>query len=943
MPNDAAALLKRYNKTAKVIDDSDSDDQVVTIKKSKSVSKKHMRKRKHSESDDDQDLPQASSVKETTGYEELDIIEKEEEDDIRERDALDQRIRLRNNLSQKKVMSFRDAKEREEAQKRLNVLSGTAKDQREIVKKMREESRKKYLPKRKEDKLYETRRYIEETEKYFNEEELTERERNELEYKKTVLKFADQFEDAGKIVKQKRYHLPDASKKIIDEPEEEERRMGDARRWEEEQLHSAMFKLGAKDRKADELDILLEDLKVDFTEAVTMSGENEEKKPVLSALEKKKLSLAETRKTLPVYSFRDEFLEAVADNQVLIVVAETGSGKTTQLPQYLYEAGYCKDGKRIGCTQPRRVAAMSVATRVAEEVGTKLGHEVGYTIRFEDCTSEKTRIKYMTDGMLLRELLNEPDLGTYSVMMIDEAHERTLHTDILFGLVKDIAKFRPDLKLLISSATLDADKFSQFFDDANIFKIPGRRFPVDIFYTKAPEADPLKAAETTVLQIHLTQGLPGDILVFLTGQEEIESMEEALNERIKHLGKRIKQLIVVPVYANLPSELQQKIFEPTPSDARKVVLATNIAETSVTIDGISYVIDPGFVKQNSYDSRSGVEHLQIVTVSKAAANQRAGRAGRTGPGKCFRLYTPHAYKNELDDQPIPEIQRTNLANVILMLLTLGIDDVVHFDYLDPPPNETVAAALEHLFALGALNHKGILTKLGRRMAEFPCDPAMSKMIVMAEKYGCTSEIISIASMLSVNAAIFYRPKNQIIHADTARKGFWSPAGDHITLLHVYERWKEANYSVQWCVDNFVQYRTLKRARDIRDQLEALLEKVEIALTSNDDPTPIRKAIASGFFYNIAALDKTGAYKTVRNRHTVQIHPHSSLFEDRPRWVIYHQLMATTKEYMREVIEVESSWINEVAPHYYKTFHLDEMAKKKMPKSMGKSKNDLERD
>lgn len=392
-------------------------------------------------------------------------------------------------------------------------------------------------------------------------------------------------------------------------------------------------------------------------------------------------------------------------------------------------------------------------------------------------------------------------------------------------------------------------------------------------------------------------------------------------------------------------------------------MATNIAETSVTIDGIAYVIDPGFVKQNSYDSRTGVEHLQIVTVSKAAANQRAGRAGRTGPGKCFRLFTPYAFKNELEDQPIPEIQRTNLSNVILMLLTLGIDDVVHFDYLDPPPNETVASALEHLFALGALNHKGILTKTGRRMAEFPCDPAMSKMIVMAEKFNCTSEIITIAAMLSVNAAVYYRPKNQAIHADTARKSFWQPAGDHLTLLKVYESWKEANHSAQWCNDNFIQYRTMKRARDVRDQLESLLEKVEIPVvrniqnlffyhyvnllimnsfqTSNDDPMAIRKAIASGYFYNVATLDKSGGYKTVRNRHTVQIHPHSCLYENRPRWVIYHQLMSTTREYMRDIIEVEAGWINEIAPHYYKTFNLDEVAKKKMPKVVGKSKNQLE--
>lgn len=287
---------------------------------------------------------------------------------------------------------------------------------------------------------------------------------------------------------------------------------------------------------------------------------------------------------LPVYPYRNELLKAIAEHQVLIIVAETGAGKTTQIPQYLFEAGYTEVGK-IGCTQPRRVAAMSVAARVAKEMNVKLGNEVGYSIRFEDCTSDKTVIKYLTDGMLLREFLGEPDLSSYSVMIIDEAHERTLHTDVLFGLVKDIARFRPDLKLLISSATLDAEKFSDYFDSAPIFKIPGRRYPVDIFYTKAPEADYVDAAIVTCLQIHVKQA-PGDILVFFTGQEEIEAAEELLKERTKGLGSKIGELLVCPIYGNLPTELQSKIFEPTPPGARKIVLATNIAETSLTVDGI---------------------------------------------------------------------------------------------------------------------------------------------------------------------------------------------------------------------------------------------------------------------------------------------------------------------------------------------------------------------
>ena len=479
---------------------------------------------------------------------------------------------------------------------------------------------------------------------------------------------------------------------------------------------------------------------------------------------------------------------------MLIIEGETGSGKTTQIPQFLHEAGMTAGGLKIGCTQPRRVAAMSVAARVADEMGVKLGSQVGYSIRFEDCTSERTVIKYMTDGMLLREFLGEPDLSSYKVMIIDEAHERTLHTDILFGLIKDIARFRPDLKLLISSATLDAEKFSEFFDNAPIFRIPGRRFPVNIYYTKAPEADYIDACVVTVLQIHVTQPL-GDILVFLTGQEEIETAQEILIERSRKFGSKIAELLIVPIYANLPSDLQAKVFEKTPPGARKVVLATNIAETSLTIDNIIFVIDPGFSKQNSYNARTGMESLIVVPVSKASANQRAGRAGRVAAGKCFRLYTAWAYQHELEENPVPEIQRVNLGNVVLMLKSLGINDLIHFDFLDPPPHETLVLALEQLYALGALNHMGELTKLGRRMAEIPADPMMCKMLLASEKYKCSSEILSIAAMMSNNASIFYRPKDKIIHADTARKNFFLPGGDHMTMLNVYNQVSSRWFSV----------------------------------------------------------------------------------------------------------------------------------------------------
>jgi pre-mRNA-splicing factor ATP-dependent RNA helicase DHX16 len=542
----------------------------------------------------------------------------------------------------------------------------------------------------------------------------------------------------------------------------------------------------------------------------------------------------------------------------------------------------------------------------------------------------------MTDGMLLREFLSEPDLNEYSCIMVDEAHERTLHTDILFGLVKDIANFRPDLKLLISSATLDAEKFSTFFDDAPIFKIPGRRYPVDIMYTKAPESDYLDAVVVTVLQIHLTQPA-GDILVFLTGQDEIETCEQNLGERVRKLGSKVAELLVLPIYANLPSDMQAKIFEPTPPGARKVVLGTNIAETSLTIDGIIYVIDPGFCKQKTYNPRSGMESLIVTPCSQASANQRSGRAGRVAAGKCFRLYTAWAFQNELEENTVPEIQRTNLGNVVLLLKSLGINDLIHFDFMDPPPAETLMRALEQLYALGALNDRSELTKLGRRMAEFPVDPMLSKMLVSSEKYGVVEEILSITAMMQIGGALFYRPKDRAVHADNARTAFNRPFGDHLTLLHIWNEWKDTDFSQQWCFENFIQHRSLNRARDVREQLANLMDRVEIEMSSDaQNDVAIRKAVTAGYFYHTARMGKGGSYKTVKQQQAVAIHPTSSLFEKTPRWLVYFELVFTTKEYMRQVVEIESKWLLEVAPHYYKAKEIEDTTTMKMPKVAGKA-------
>ncbi|XP_048472944.1 pre-mRNA-splicing factor ATP-dependent RNA helicase DHX16 isoform X2 [Rhincodon typus] len=881
--------------------------------------------------------------------------EKEEKDrlkDLEERDAFAERIKQRDKDRTRNILERSDKKAYEEAQKRLKMGE---EDRRAMIPELRKKSRRDYLGKREQEKLEDLEAEILDDEYLFSSTELSTREKQQLEYKKKVRDLAREYKAAGDQEKQEqsnRYYMPEESrsKKVPDryeEPKADDKHAprDEQRRWEEEHMDAALLKFGARDARERNQQkeyefVLEEDEMIDFVTAVTMQGTvTKDEKAEMSEAQKQKMTLQEVRKSLPVFPYRQDLLAAIAEHQILIIEGETGSGKTTQIPQYLYEEGYTAGGMKIGCTQPRRVAAMSVAARVAQEIGVKLGNEVGYSIRFEDCTSERTVLKYMTDGMLLREFLTEPDLAGYSVVIIDEAHERTLHTDILFGLIKDISRFRPDLKVLIASATLDTEKFSTFFDDAPIFRIPGRRFPVDIYYTKAPEADYLEACVVSVLQIHVTQA-PGDILVFLTGQEEIETTCEMLQDRCRRLGSKIAELLVLPIYANLPSDMQAKIFEPTPAGARKVVVATNIAETSLTIDGIIYVIDPGFCKQKSYNARTGMESLIVTPCSKASANQRAGRAGRVAAGKCFRLYTAWAFKHEMEETSVPEIQRTNLGNVVLLLKSLGINDLIHFDFMDPPPHETLVLALEQLYALGALNHLGELTKLGRRMAELPVDPMLSKMILASERYQCSEEILTIAAMLSVNNAIFYRPKDKVVHADNARMNFFLPGGDHLVLLNVYTQWVESGYSTQWCYENFIQFRSMRRARDVRDQLEGLMERIEIEMKSSaGDNVLIRKAITAGFFYHTARLTRTG-YKTVKHQQVVYVHPNSCLFEEQPRWLIYHELVFTTKEFMRQVIEIDSNWLLEVAPHYYKSKELQDAASKKMPKKVGKTREEL---
>ncbi|PTB68486.1 P-loop containing nucleoside triphosphate hydrolase protein [Trichoderma citrinoviride] len=828
-------------------------------------------------------------------------------------------------------------------------------------KESRMRSRQEYLKKREAERLALLRRQVaEETEELRSGVRLSEREKAEFAKNRELLRLAeerlriddhqdgyvmpeDYITEKGKLDQKKKEEA--LYKRHVERDEYgQEKFVTEHDEWEREQTTKAKAQIAGRERENENYDYVLDDAQyIQWSldsrmpgERKTLTKEQQFLEAQIEAAEKKALSIQETRKSLPIYQYREQFLQALEQYQILVIVGETGSGKTTQLPQYLHEAGYTKNGMKVGCTQPRRVAAMSVAARVADEVGVKLGHEVGYSIRFEDCSSEKTILKYMTDGMLLREFMTEPDLAGYSAIMIDEAHERTVHTDILLALVKDLARERKDLKLLISSATMNAEKFAQYFDDAPIFNIPGRRYPVDIYYTPAPEANYLAAAITTVFQIHTTQG-KGDILIFLTGQDEIEAAEMEIAETAKKLGNRIKELVICPIYANLPSELQAKIFEPTPEGARKVVLATNIAETSLTIDGIVYVIDPGYVKENVYNPATGMSNLVVVPCSRASANQRSGRAGRVGPGKCFRLYTKFAYMNEMEESPLPEIQRTNLNGVVLQLKSLGINELLDFEFMDPPPTETLIGALNQLFALQALNHKGELTKIGRQMAEFPTDPMLAKAVLAADKEGCVEEVLSIVSMLGEASALFFRPKDKKIHADSARNRFTvKEGGDHITLLNIWNQWVDSGFSPIWAKENFLQQRSLTRARDVRDQLAKLCERVEVAPSTcgANNLRPIKRAITAGFFPNAARLQKSGdSYRTFKNNTTVWIHPSSVLMSVDPpeKTVIYYELVQTTKEYMRSVMPIEAAWLSELAPHFHKKKDIEELEDRKMPK------------
>ena len=663
-------------------------------------------------------------------------------------------------------------------------------------------------------------------------------------------------------------------------------------------------------------------------------------------------------------------LVQLREHETVILVGETGSGKSTQLPQLLLDAGLAggegacgprhRSAAAVAVTQPRRVAAMTVARRVAAERGTPLGGEVGYAIRFADVTSPATRIKYLTDGMLLRECLLDPLLARYGAVVLDEAHERTVQTDVLFGLVKAAQARRrkggsgggaggceapssaptsnghagkgaqlhlPPLRVVVMSATLDAAKFAAYFGAARVVHVRGRQHPVALLYAAAPEASYVDAARCAVLQVHADEA-PGDVLVFLTGRDEIEAAARLLADAgpAGAAGPPgAERLHVLPLHASLPADAQARVFKQAPPGHRKVVLATNVAETSVTLAGVRYVVDCGLVKARAFSAATSSDTLAVVPVSQAQARQRAGRAGREAPGKAFRLYTEDTYR-ALPPVALPEIARVNLAGVVLQLKAMGVDDVLGFDFMDPPPRGALVRAVELLYALGALGPDGTLTRTGHAMARLPVDPKHARVLLAAGDSGCADDALGVVAMAAADN-VFVDARTQRDVAAARRARFASPDGDHATLLRVFRAYMALDPSERagWCAEFFVSPRALRQAADVYAQLRDHLVALRVpVLSAGDDTVPLRRALVAGLFIHAAVRGVGGVYSVAASGAAVAVHPSSVLASavarsrPPPTCIVFDELLRTTRAYARTVSAVDPSWLPELAPTFFAT-------------------------
>ena len=618
---------------------------------------------------------------------------------------------------------------------------------------------------------------------------------------------------------------------------------------------------------------------------------------------------------LPVVQARADIAAALQAHQVIVVAGETGSGKTTQLPKICLDLGRGRH-QRIGHTQPRRLAARSVAQRIAEETGTALGGLVGYQVRFHDQVSDATALKMMTDGILLSELQRDRSLSQYDTLIIDEAHERSLNIDFILGYLKRLLPRRPDLKLIVTSATIDEQRFADHFGGAPVLRVSGRSYPVTTHYLGESSAAQYDALESVARSVRGVAGgdwgEPGDMLVFLAGERDIRDLARRLRGE--------EGLDVLPLYARLSQAEQARVFGRGPRRGLRVVLATNVAETSVTVPGIRYVIDPGVARISRYSYRTRVQRLPIEAVSRASADQRRGRCGRVGPGVCLRLYSEADYLAR-DAFTDPEIRRSNLAAVVLQMLQLGLGEVEKFPFIDPPDGRLVRDGYRLLEELGAVNGKRRLTRLGRRMAAFPIDPTLSRMVLAARNHGVLPEVLVIASALAVQDPR-ERPAERQQQADQSHARFRHPRSDFLSLLNLWRYYEEQrqvlseNRLRRLCQREFLSWLRLREWRDVHRQLTIACRNQGLrpaaALAPETDYAGVHRALLTGLLGNIAQQEERREYRGARNQQ-MALFPGSALYRKPPRWLLAGEIVETGRIYARSAAAIEPQWLLDVNP------------------------------
>ncbi|KAK5126375.1 hypothetical protein LTR85_010611 [Meristemomyces frigidus] len=701
-------------------------------------------------------------------------------------------------------------------------------------------------------------------------------------------------------------------------------------------------------------------------------------------LQQKRVKLLEGRKRLPIWQKQNEIRSVLRDHDVLVLSGETGSGKSTQVPQFILDQPWCRG--KIATTQPRRVAAISLARRVAEEMGTPLGSsspasKVGYSVRFDENTSPSTRIKYLTEGMLLQEMLRDATMGQYSCVIVDEVHERSVNVDLILGFLKLLLSTRRDkpLKVVVMSATADVDSLRRFFserptpirsaistavtadtvetdgnesgpeseaswdglsdseqhraasmaeDDRCSEKsvaychVEGRQYPVLTRYLDSHSDDIMETTLHRIFQIHCKEPMPGDLLVFMTGSDKILDLQKIVEEYAQNLTSDFPKLLVLPLFAALSQAAQQRPFQPAPPNTRKVILSTNIAETSVTVPGVRFVVDTGMAKVKQFRIRLGLDSLLVKQISKSSADQRKGRAGREAPGQCHRLYTEAAYRS-MDEHDKPEILRCDLSAAVLTMKARGADDVLGFPFLTPPPRDAMEKALLNLLQLGALQGTGRISALGRKIARLPLTPSLGRVIIEAARpeMDCLLEVIDIVACLSVESIWLNVDTEEVRErAQIARQQLAKRSGDHLTLLAAVQAYAaEQSDRRRWADDHLISHRAMQSVMDVRKQLTAQCKQAKLLLRTTEASSAsdeglqerVLKCFLRGFSGNVARLCPDGSYKTFIGNQTVAIHPSSVLRGRKLEAILYNEFVYTSKAYGRNVSAVQLRWFEEV--------------------------------